>query len=225
MIEFLGQNFTVLIIFAAVVHLAAFLWLLHQKHKKIRGLQAFLQNMVRGFSRHSDIDPNIGIDEQIDRFIKDWEEVLEHPDRAADREALARRDIKDEHRPYLESSLETRYNVVRSAIESYPLLGILGTLFAMALALSQGGAGGEAAAAASATEAAVAGYDISTIIKAFNSAIWSTVWGLVFAVGFLLFNASVENGFERLREHRALVGAIVQKTKQLRLALDSRKES
>jgi biopolymer transport protein ExbB/TolQ len=167
--------------------------------------------MVRGFTRQSDVDPNISIDDQISRFIKDWEEVLHHPNRLPDREALARRDIKDEQRPYLETSLETRYNVVRSAIESYPLLGILGTLFAMALALSQGG--GEAVEAA-------AVYDISEIIRAFNSAIWSTVWGLIFAVGFLLFNASVENGFERLRENRNMVNDIVQKTKQLKLSLE-----
>ncbi len=215
MFEFLGSHFTALIIFAAVVHLAFFLWLLRDRARKTTQLKAFLQNVVRGLSRHSDIDPAVSIDDQISRFIRDWEEALADPRATVAREELKRSSIKDEQRPYLETSLETKYNVVRTAIESYPLLGILGTLFAMALALSEGGPSGIDAAAAGAAQ------DISHIIKAFNSAIWSTVWGLIFAVGFMLFNASVETGFERLSEHRSAVHEIIRKTKQLRLPADT----
>jgi len=213
MFEFLGLHFTAIIIFAAVVHFAFFLYLLRDRARKIAELKAFLQNVVRGLSRHSDMAPAASVDDQISRYIKDWEEALTDPEGSGAREELKRSGIKDEQRPYLETSLETKYNVVRTAIESYPLLGILGTLFAMALALSQGAPPVGDAAAAGAQE-------ITHIIKSFNSAIWSTVWGLIFAVGFMLFNASVETGFDRLREHRIAVQEIIAKTKQLRLSAD-----
>ncbi len=211
MFEFLGLHFTAIIIFAAVVHFAFFLYLLRDRSRKIAELKAFLQNVVRGLSRHSDITPAVSVDDQISRYIKDWEEALTDPNGTGAREELKRSGIKDEQRPYLETSLETKYNVVRTAIESYPLLGILGTLFAMALALSEGGPSGIEGGA----------QDITHIIKSFNSAIWSTVWGLIFAVGFMLFNASVETGFDRLREHRIAVQEIIAKTKQLRLSADT----
>ena len=211
MFEFLGLHFTAIIIFAALAHFAFFLYLLRDRSRKIAELKAFLQNVVRGLSRHSDIAPAVSVDDQISRYIKDWEEALTDPSGTGAREELKRSGIKDEQRPYLDTSLETKYNVVRTAIESYPLLGILGTLFAMALALSQGGPSGIEAGA----------QDITHIIKSFNSAIWSTVWGLIFAVGFMLFNASVETGFDRLREHRIAVQEIIAKTKQLRLSADT----
>lgn len=223
MFEFLGLHFTAIIIFAAVVHFAFFLYLLRDRARKIAELKAFLQNVVRGLSRHSDFAPAVSVDDQISRFIKDWEEALADPSGSGAREELKRSDIKDEQRPYLETSLETKYNVVRTAIESYPLLGILGTLFAMALALSGGGPSG-IEGGSSGIDAASAGVgaaqDITQIIKAFNSAIWSTVWGLIFAVGFMLFNAAVETGFDRLREHRIAVQEIIAKTKQLRLSAE-----
>jgi biopolymer transport protein ExbB len=208
MLEFLGLNFTALIIFAAAAHFLCFLWLLRERKRTAKGLKAFLDDIVRPFSQRSDFDPNISIDDQISRYVRDWREALDNPERCGDRGKLARLAIKDEKKPYLDSSLDTKYNVLRTAIESYPLLGILGTLFAMALALSENGTG---------AALQTAGGDITMIISAFKGAIWSTVWGLLFAVGFMLFNAWVETGFTRLEENRAAVSDVVLKTKQIQL--------
>ncbi len=234
MLEFLGLNFTALIIFAAVAHFLCFLWLLRERKRMAKGLKAFLDDIVRPFTQRSDFDPNISIDDQISRYVRDWREALDSPGRRDDRGKLARLTIKDEKKPYLDSSLDTKYNVLRTAIESYPLLGILGTLFAMALALSGNGTGAEPAAAglaAAGLEASLdgagagaalqaAGGDITMIISAFKGAIWSTVWGLLFAVGFMLFNAWVETGFTRLEENRIAVSDVVLKTKQIQLGGD-----
>ena len=53
------------------------------------------------------------------------------------------------------------------------------------------------------------------IIRNFRMAIGSTILGLAFGVGFMLFNAWVEPSFERLMEHRKSIRAVIRTAKNV----------
>ena len=73
--------------------------------------------------------------------------------------------VLDERRDYLNSmSFEKWTNMARTVIEVYPLLGILGTILAVAAALP----------ALEANDADA----MTDIMRLFGAAIWSTIWGL-----------------------------------------------
>ncbi|MFW5652744.1 MAG: hypothetical protein ACOC0P_01760 [Planctomycetota bacterium] len=222
--------FGLLIIFLLVISVLAL-----RARTERRRLQDFLLNAVRALPHHADIDRSRAMEDQIDAFVHDLEDLTRNLNPLDDphREALrVRLTTKDESRPYLRSmKFEMWYNAWRTLIEAFPLLGILGTIAAIAVSLNGGAAGAMGDGAAGAAAAATAGEAATTSARAladgimanvlsnFGAAIWSTGAGLVSALVLMSINAFVEPGFERLVEQKRHVREVVRSVKN-HLTLD-----
>jgi biopolymer transport protein ExbB/TolQ len=195
------DHFYLLILLLAVCHLLGFGWLGRQRRLQTQFLADHLQNLVRGFSSHADRDPYWSVDEQIDSFLANIHEVLDDPSRSPDRDKLHDQIvIKDETKKYLRgSNFETLYNLARTSIEIYPLLGIMGTVLAIALALNSPAGDG--------------GMVTERIVSNFAGSIWATLAGIGCGIVLLLVNAVLEPGFQRLLDHRWLVRQAIAEVK------------
>ncbi|OPZ13488.1 MAG: MotA/TolQ/ExbB proton channel family protein [candidate division BRC1 bacterium ADurb.BinA364] len=115
--------------------------------------------------------------------------------------------------------LEVEYSLARNLIETYPFLGILGTLAAIAVAFadpagipaapplsaSVAAAAIEAPASGAAElSAAAAAPNFNRIMDSFAVAISSTIYGLICAIVFVLFNAAfIAPGVERFLDQKS----------------------
>jgi biopolymer transport protein ExbB/TolQ len=200
--QWVCDHFFWLILILAVVHFAGFIWLWRERRRQALWLAEHLENLVQGFSSRADRDPYPTLDERIDSFLANIREVLADPSRSGDRRRLHEQIIaKDETKKYLRGArFETCYSVARTTIEIYPLLGIMGTVLAIALALNS--PAGEAAATAT-----------ERIVRNFAGSIWATLAGIGCGIILLLVNSLVEPSFQRLLEHRAEVREAVAAAK------------
>jgi biopolymer transport protein ExbB/TolQ len=237
----ISDQFYWIILLLGAVHAAGFVALLRARNSRVRQLESHLTNLVGGLSRRSDHDPSHTVDERIDTFIADIREVIQHPHSPGEARRLYERIVsKDELRRYLQGTkFETWYNVARTGIEIYPLLGIIGTVLAIGLGLNarptpeavapatvnavtaagvqQPGAVSAAVDAAPGNAAAPTG----AIVRNFASSIWATLVGLLLAILFMMCNAYLEPSFMRLIEHRANVRNVISHAKsQLGLAVN-----
>jgi biopolymer transport protein ExbB len=204
MLAALSDNFPWIILAFAIVHAGLFSWLAASYRRKTKGLGAHLENLVRGFSSRSDTARNLSIDDDINMFLADLQDVIRNPAKLHELEDLRTRLIyKDEARPYLKTaSFERVYSLSRTLIEIYPLLGILGTVLAIGCGLaSQANAAPESGAA------------IDAVVRNFGNSIWSTFMGLLFAVIYMILNAFWEPSFLRLMEHQTNVREVITAAK------------
>ena len=216
--RWLSDNSVPIIIGVAIVHFLFFLGLWWRHGKILKGLSVKLRNTLPS---DKPLDDEMrSLDGTVECYLHDLREIIASGDRAAVRKVWEQLRILVKDKRHLHTGpFETIYNVVRDMIQSYPLMGILGTVLAIGVGLSS--AHTDSAAAPGATQAAAvrsaesAAADetaISTagdIIKNFKDAVWSTVWGLIFGVGFMAMNAALEHSFTRLVEHRANVRNIL----------------
>ena len=200
LLEFLSSASTPFIAGLGVIHLLAFvlLWLWYRLN--LRRLSNALNDFTRPLRTRSDLGRGAHRSDQIAAFLADVREVFDSSRHTSDQLALWQRiRILDEKRPYLSSlRFETCYTVLRSMIEAYPLLGILGTILAIGLVVLEGQA-----------------VNAGAIVERFGQAIWSTCAGLVVAVVLMFFNSLVETAFERLAEHQAAVRDTVGRVKRV----------
>ena len=197
----LSEYVTLAIAALAASHLLAFLVLALWARRDRRRIAGTLFEFTRGLP-HQSVLPSGRADDQIDAFLADISETLATPNRQAEQQALRTRlQILDERRAVIRSgSFETCYNVARTMIEAYPLLGVLGTILAIGAAVQ-----------ADAT--------VQTIVARFGDAIWSTGAGLVAAVVLMFLNGLLEPGFVRLSEARATTrDAIARAKRELQLS-------
>lgn len=190
----------ILLLFAA--HLMAFIGLWLWWRRDLRAIAGWLDDFTRGLRHRSVLGRDGHLTDQIDAFLADVNEVLQSGS-SEDRHTLFHRmNILDEKRRYLKSMVfETSFNVCRTMIEAYPLLGILGTILAIGAALEGGGTGG-------------AEVSVGLIVGRFGEAIWSTFAGLIAAVTLMFLNSLLEPRFTRLAENRAAVRDTVGRTKR-----------
>ena len=194
-----------LILLIAAGHLLAFACLFHQRNRQLKRLASHLENLAQGFFSHADRDPDATVDERIDAFIANIREVLDDPSRIDDRRYLYRQlTLKDETKKYLLGSrFETAYSVARTGIEMYPLLGIMGTVLAIGLALHTHIAATDASGQLT-TE---------LIVRNFAGSIWATLAGIGCGILLLLINSFLEPMFQQLLEHRLDVRDVVHAAK------------
>jgi biopolymer transport protein ExbB len=196
---------------AFAVHLFAFCILWVWWRRDIQAIAGSLDEFTRGLKHRSVLDATGHLSDQIEAFLTDVREVLDLPDSNGEQKTLGHRiAILDEKRRYLNSMFfETSYNICRTMIEAYPLLGVLGTILAIGAALQTGD--GEAASAT-----------VSTIVSRFGDAIWSTFAGLAAAIFLMFLNSSLEPRFQRLAENRKNVRETVALAKrELALKVES----
>lgn len=220
------------IILLAAVHVLLFGFLCLYRLREVRRLRSYLLDVLGTRFRRTSDDPDRTVDEAIDSFFHDVHDVLAGRPVQERRELCERLLTKDEDRKYLRKRwFETLYSIARTMIEAYPLAGILGTVLAIGVGLEAPRmslltppAGAPAAQVATApavpTDSDDArGVDViraaQNIVEQFKNAIWSTVYGLGFGLIFMLFNAAVEPGFERLSEHQSAVRETIRTAKKL----------
>ena len=206
------DHFYWLILLLAAGHLLLFARLWRARRLQAIWLADHLENLLQGLSSRSDRDPYLTVDERIDSFLANVREVLDDPSRAADRRILHDQIVmKDETKKYLRGSrFETLYSVARTSIEMYPLLGIMGTVLAIGLALNAPSTGDAAFAS-------------ERIVRNFAGSIWATLAGIGCGIVLLLVNSVVEPGFQRLLEHRWEVREVISAAKTQLGALEDDK--
>lgn len=188
---------------AFAAHLLLFLILRIWARRDLHGIVGTLDDFTRGLKHRSVLDRRGHLTEQVDAFLSDVNDTLSHPEQSEERQSLKQRiNVLDEKRSYLHSMFfETVYNMARSMIDAYPLLGVLGTILAIGAALQQPA---DALAGAS-------GVDV--IVGRFGEAIWSTFAGLVAGILLMFVNSLVEPAFLRLSENRLHVREMVSRVK------------
>ncbi len=231
--QWIVDHFYFFILALGIAHLCLLMGLWAARQRRAHDLSFYLSNLVKHFSTSPDRHPGGTVHEQIDSFIADIREVIHDKERSADRGKLYYRLIvKDESKRDIQGTkLETYYNVARTGIEAYPLLGILGTIFAIALGLNAPRHSAAALpAAAPATQSVVAGDSSAAgadpaaddelpaatsgaIIRNFANSIWSTASGIGFAIILMVVNAFIEPGFDRLVNHRKNVREVIASAK------------
>jgi biopolymer transport protein ExbB/TolQ len=222
-----SDNSALLICVLAIVHLFVFAGVARQYRRQLAALSAYLQEILGPFARTYP-DPHRPLEETVDGFIHDVAAAFDDAtDPAKSRKLAERLATKDESKGYLrDRGFETGYNVVRTWIQAYPLLGILGTVLAIGLALGPAGPRHASMpdAATTAPAAAVAAADQTAVVRGivanFEDAIWSTVAGLVFGVLYMTVNSLVEPRFDALSGRRGHVRDLVRAAHE-RLIADS----
>ncbi|MFO1094596.1 MAG: MotA/TolQ/ExbB proton channel family protein [Planctomycetaceae bacterium] len=185
------------IVAALVVHLIVLAALWVWSRRDLRNIASALFDFTRGLGHQSMLDATAHLSDQIDAFLADVNDVLDDPQRTADRASLLHRmNILDEKRRYLSSMLfDTAYNMARTMIEAYPIAGILGTILAIGASMQSSTA-------------------VSAVVARFGDAIWSTATGLLAFIVLLFINSFLEPGFQRLSDNRQHVRDTVSRVKR-----------
>lgn len=212
------DHFYLFICILGCIHAIALIALRAIRRARAGSLAIYLHNLSKNFSSSADIRPNTSIHEQVDTFLTDIREVVHNPERASDRDKLYHRLVaKDEHKlDVYGTRLETGYNVARTGIEIYPLLGILGTIFAIAMGLNQPVTPPPLPPAGSSIEIMppeAFGQSSGAIIRNFANSIWATASGIGFAIVLMLVNSFIEPGFERLARQKQSVREVIEAAK------------
>ena len=198
-LDFITRYFTPMIVVVGTLHLVFFgvLWL--WARRDLKKIARMLQQFTDGLHSRSLLDHGGHLSDQIDAFVADVDDALL---RDSDRRRIAQRmQILDGRRGYLNSfRFETAWNVARASIEAYPLLGVLGTIFALWLAMRG--------------RDAVSSTPVGEIVNRFGLAIDSTFAGLAMAILLMIVNSVFETLFSRLAENRRLVREVVAKAKR-----------
>lgn len=186
----------------ATVHAVGFVVLWRWSKRDYRSQYRLLEDFTSGLSHRSRLSVGGHIADQVDAFLADIRDVLGRDPTDSSRQTLTDRVyVLDERRDYLNSmSFEKWTNMARTVIEVYPLLGILGTILAVAAALP-------------ALEANEAGA-MTDIMRLFGAAIWSTIWGLGAAIVLMWANSWLEPEYSRLAEIRIQVRDVVAQAKR-----------
>lgn len=196
LLGFLSDISTFVILVLFTVHLVAFIALWIWWRRDLRAIASWLDDFTRGLKHRSVLGHDGHLTDQIDAFLADVNDVLETGSSEGRLVLFHRMNVLDEKRRYLKSmSFETCFNVCRTMIEAYPIMGILGTVLAIGSALQ-------------------AGSGVAGIVSRFGEAIWSTFAGLLAAVLLMLINSILEPRFTRLAENRAAVRDTVGRTKR-----------
>jgi hypothetical protein len=228
-LQWLSENASLIICVAAVIHFAVFGLLRFWWSRALKKLQDFLESLLRNIPGTSDRRRDADLDDQIENFLQDVRAILTQDHFQQERAMILTRVLaKKEQRPYLRAKwFERWYNVARAAVEAYPLAGILGTILAMAVSLAPAQAPETATARGTLDNAAAVAREggepamtsaeataVAGIVTNFRSAIWSTFWGLLFAILFMGVNAWYEPSFMRLVEYRTAVREAIREAER-----------
>jgi len=231
LLQWFADNASFLICCFAAVHFVVLSVLRVWWGRTLVTLQDYLRSLLANIKGTSDPRSIGDLDDQIEAFLLDVRAILTQEHFQHERDEIRTRVIaKKEQRPYLRAkAFERWYSVARAAVEIYPLAGILGTILAMAVSLAPGGqpetvvesAAGNTAVVADAGQSGTVGADkeaaettVAGIVTNFRSAIWSTFFGLLFAIVFMGITAWYEPSFTRLVEYRAAVREAIREAER-----------
>jgi len=187
LVSFLSSIWVYVIVLCAILNVAGWFFLVTTASRSSKQMFAWLQNLVGPFTRRRDVEPDSHQLDSIDAFLSDVRDVVEHPqDEDELRQLHQRITIRGETRPHgLSHMFEQIYGLCRASIEAFPLLGILGTVLAIAAGM-QAASDGETAS------------QISQVVKNFGESVYCTAWGIFFAIFFSFVNGWYEPDFHRV---------------------------
>jgi hypothetical protein len=230
LLQWLSENASLLICVLAVFHFLLFIWLRVQWSGALRKLQDFLGSLLRNIPGTTDLRRATDLDDQIEDFLQDVHAILTQDHFQEERATILTRVVaKKEQRPYLRAKgFERWYSVARAGVEIYPLAGILGTILAMGVSLTAAppvqmpDSEADRAAITEGIEADITPLGatssdetaVASIVTNFRSAIWSTFFGLLFAILFMGINAWHEPSFTRLVEYRKAVREAIREAER-----------
>jgi len=210
MIAFLSGYWVWLIFAFAIVNIYFWITLVITARKTSRLSYAWLESAVRPFSRQRDQHPDSHKLDSIDKFLADIRDVVEDPKDGKELSSLNQRlSIKSEAPPHgLPHGFERMYGLCRAGIESFPLLGILGTVLAIAAGMNASSDGG-------------GNSQISRVVTNFGESVYCTGLGIFFAILFSLVNGWFEPSFERvIRQSHSLDELILAVKKKVGFAAE-----
>ena len=235
-IQWISEHYRWMFLPLGGFHLLLFISLQTEHARRLLTLRTFVRNLAtRIVHRWSDERPNSTVAEELDILLHDLRDALPvdswDPERAARiRDAVF---AADAPRTYLyEMDFEKRHSLAKAITETYPLLGIVGTV----LAIAAGMAPMEAVpprrpdvaevrtvgAPAVSEEDHAAESSLRQVTQNFGHSVWTTLVGLSLAVVFLLVNAWSEPEFHQLGVYRARIIEILH---QVKVRLDTPQRS
>lgn len=207
---FLSSIWVYVIVLVAILNVACWFFLVTTASRSSKQMFAWLQNLVGPFTRRRDVAPDAHQLDSIDAFLSDIRDVVEHPqDENELRQLHQRVTIKGETRLHgLSHMFEQIYGLCRASIEAFPLLGILGTVLAIAAGMH-------------ATSDGETASQISQVVKNFGESVYCTAWGIFFAIIFSFVNGWYESEFDRvIGQTRMLEDLVLAVKKKVGLATE-----
>jgi biopolymer transport protein ExbB len=207
-VTFLSSIWVWVIVLCGILNVAAWAYLIHKASKSSKLMYSWLRGLVGPFSRRRDVEPDAHALDSIDAFLADIRDVVEHPMNDTELSSLNERiAIKGEGRPHgLSHHFEQVYGLCRASIEAFPLLGILGTILAIAAGM-QATSGDQNAS------------QITQVVKNFGESVYCTAWGILFAIVFSFVNGWFEPDFQRvIGQNHSLDDLVLAVKKKIGLA-------
>lgn len=198
--QWISDHFMWIVVVLAIIHISFFVKLLRLRGHNIKWLLVYLEELVRDLPGRTDKRPSRSLDDQINAFLVDIENVIRISDKSSELRELRNRVMhKEEEKPYLNSAgFECYWSLSRAFTEMYPLIGICGTVLAIACGLQSPGDDTNT---------------VNAVVSNFGGSIWITLYGLSCAVVAMFFNAAFEPSFQKLLEHQANVKRIINEVK------------
>lgn len=180
--NFITNNiFPIIFLFAAVeVFLIIRMFLMMKKHEGV--LLDVSDNLLKGFRDAPDRDSEQMINERIQASLdyihrKINEDPSVKPDFAKNASKIIQRPLYQRH-----YKIEIYASVMSTLVQVFPLLGILGTILAIAQTAFQ--SGGQ--------------IDVSTLSNAFVLAMDTTILGITFSILFMVIESALQPKIERV---------------------------
>jgi biopolymer transport protein ExbB/TolQ len=194
--NFITNNiFTVIFLFAAVeVYMVAAIFMLLKKHENI--LADVCQNLVKGFYDAPDHDSSRSIHEKIESVIEFIKiKIADEPEKKSEFSKNAR-SINRQSFYSRHYKIEIYASVMSTLVQVFPLLGILGTILAIAQTAFQ--SGGK--------------IDVSSLSNAFVLAMDTTILGISLSILFMVIESTFQPKIERIiqesNEYKEIVSRI-----------------
>jgi biopolymer transport protein ExbB len=170
----------------------------------------FLHSIVKALDSSPDLDDSQEPNQKIDTYLDSLKQAVDGLSSNKNREVMkAKFEAKTEVTSHLKDlySLKWQYNLVRSGIEIFPLLGIIGTVAAIGAGLSD--------------SSIDSSQKIDAIVKNFGESIMATGLGLFFAIINILLNAFFEPKFEKVLNFANDINEISREAKKAVLSRPS----
>lgn len=231
-IQWFSEHYRWLFVPLGLFHLMLFVSLQAQLKRRLAMLRAFVRNLAsRVVQPWSEERPESTVAEEIDLLLHDLKDAAAagawDPERSSRiRDAVFAADAP--HKYLYDRSFEKRLSLAKAIIEIYPLLGIVGTVLAIAAGMAPldarephvrpaivaaSPAPGSAAIAPRLDEDSSGENELRNVTQNFGHSVWTTLIGLSLAIVFLLLSSWWEPEFQQLIEYRRGIADILHNVK------------
>lgn len=196
--NFMTQHiFTIIYLFAIIqIYLVAAIFFMIKKHQTV--LSDEVDNLVKGFPDAPDKDSSQHVHEKIQAALQFITNKMSSD--PVYKEDFCKNATKINQRPFYgrHYSIETHASIMSTLVQVFPLLGILGTI----LAIAQTAFGGDQ-------------IDVSSLSNAFVLAMDTTILGISLSIVFMVIESTFQSKIDRVihesHEYRKILSSIYLK--------------